>query len=128
MSNKEFFVYLLATPTIEVILMTEEKTDLGPCCACGKEDETVRNFILLNLKGTHSDQGWGCVVCGVWGGAVAVICDDCLEKKAEIKFACDGFPVDKKRIPIEQLTEFFDHDRRLHPSLENHWSREVGHA
>jgi hypothetical protein len=111
----------------EVILMTD-KPNLGPCCGCGKQDDTVRNIILLNLKGTVPDQGWGCVICGIWGGAVAVLCNDCVEQGFEIKFACDGYPKDGNRIPIEELTEPFDHDLRLHPGLENHWSREIGHA
>lgn len=108
--------------------MDEEKIDLGSCCVCGKEDDTVRNIVFLSQKALNPEGTWGCVICGIWGGAVAVLCDECAEKGSEIKFICDGYPKDGKRIPIDDLKEPFGHDLRLHPSLENHWSREVGRA
>lgn len=98
-------------------MMNDEITDLGPCCACGKVDKSVRNIIMFHKKALNPEGGWGCVICGIWGGAVSVVCDECLEKKAEIKFVCDGYPKDKKRVPIDQLTEPFDHDfSRHHPA------------
>src|SRR5687767_7678986 len=95
--------------------------DLGPCCACEKL-EAVRNIIMLNVKGTVPGYGWGCFVCGLsTDGAVAVICDECLESNVEIRFAVDGKLDDKKRIPIGELTVPHNHDMSRHPE-----ERDVG--
>ncbi len=96
----------------------DEKIDFGPCCACGKEDESVRNIMMFHKKALNPEGGWGCVICGVRGGAVAIICDECLEKNAEIKFVCDGYPKNGKIIAIDQLTEPFDHDWSKHHPAE----------
>ena len=95
-----------------------EALDFGPCCVCGKEGPGVRNLVLLPKKGPDPLHGWGCAVCGVRGGAVAVICDECVhDQKVQIKFVCDGFPIDKKRIPIEEVRESLIHDIRYHPEM-----------
>ena len=52
---------------------------LGPCCQCECTDG-VRNIFLLNRRGAIPGRGWGCVVCGLPpDGAVAVLCDACVE-------------------------------------------------
>jgi hypothetical protein len=81
---------------------------LGPCCNCGTT-ENVRNIVMLARRAPTPGSGWGCVVCGLPSdGAVAVMCDDCLEQ--EPRAVCDGYPVAGKRVPIEQLAaEAFDH-------------------
>jgi hypothetical protein len=100
--------------------------DLGPCCACAGLDASgsVRNIIMLNVKGTLPGYGWGCFVCGLsTDGAVAVICDECLESKVEIRFAVDGKLEDKKRIPRGELKEPHQHDMSMHPE-----EREAGNG
>lgn len=87
------------------------------------ESDSVRNAITLNKKSPETKGGWGCFVCDLQPfGAVAVLCDDCLDKffdqKIEIKFACLGYPGENRRIEIEKLTEDFDHDLSKHPEEE----------
>jgi len=94
-----------------------DEIDLGPCCAC-EGYENVRNVVMLHVKMTVPGQGWGCVVCGLsFDGAVAILCDACMERNEEPRFAVDGYINKKKRVPIEELTVPHDHDRRKHPEL-----------
>lgn len=75
---------------------------LGPCCACGKEADDVRNIILLHRKCPTPGRGWGCLQCGLPADyATAVVCDGCQESGAEIKFVCTGYPGSDGRTPIE---------------------------
>lgn len=90
--------------------------DFGPCCACGKEDETVRNIVMLEVRASRPGTGWGCFVCGLPSdGALAIVCDSCLESRAYIADACDGYPTDKKRVPVKRLQGAFTHDLSKHP-------------
>jgi hypothetical protein len=99
--------------------------DFGPCCACGKErpkwaedlpGSWPPNIIMLEQKAPTPGTGWGCVQCGLpLDGAVAGICDDCLNIGRPIRFAIDGFAKDKKRVPIESLTGEHKHDMSKHP-------------
>jgi hypothetical protein len=60
----------------------DEPLDLGSCCICGKEDETVRNLGMLSFRAPIPGTGWGCVQCGLpMDGAQVVICDECAEKQ-----------------------------------------------
>jgi len=57
----------------------------------------------------------GCLVCNLPNdGAVAVLCDSCLETNAPILDACHGELASGGRAPRESLTEAFDHDMRFH--------------
>ncbi len=95
-----------------------EDNAYGPCCACGGE-VNVRNIVMLNVKGTEAGTGWGCVLCHLpCDGALAVLCDDCLDKKKEPVFAVDGYLVEKKRIPIDRLITPHVHDRCKHPVMD----------
>lgn len=95
-----------------------ELTDYGSCCACNKIKPNVRNFICVPRRSPIPGTGWGCLQCGLpIGGALAVICDECLESGTEAVFAIDGYPKDKLRIPVDTLSpEPFEHDMRLHES------------
>ena len=90
---------------------------LGKCCVCEKGGPGVRNILCLHQAAPVRGTGWGCVVCGLKNdGAVAVICDKCLEAKAEIKFVCVGEPYRNGRQSMETLkTPPFDHDLSKHP-------------
>jgi hypothetical protein len=96
-----------------------DKVDLGPCCACeGIRD--VRNVVMLDKKAPLPGRGWGCVVCGLpLDGAVAVLCDDCLENGREPQMACRGYPAEDGRVPIGELTGSHEHDEALHRPLES---------
>lgn len=97
-----------------------EPPSLGPCCACEKLDQTVRNIIMLDLKGPSPGKGWGCVQCGLPpDGASYVVCDDCLEKQIKPKFVILGNPGDGKRISYEQLqgAAAHEHDMTKHPEM-----------
>ena len=97
-----------------------ENLNLGKCCYCEQTGESVRNVITLDKKlPVKSTGGWGCFVCGLPPeGAVAVVCDDCLDKFVEnqiaLKYACVGDPGENQRIAVEELTETFEHDPSKH--------------
>lgn len=101
----------------------DEDTKLGKCCICEIENESVRNVMTLHkeIPPEEKNGGWGCFVCDRPArGAVAVLCDDCLDntmgdQPVEIKFACLGYPGENRRIEIEKLTVDFDHDMSKHP-------------
>jgi len=101
--------------------MDDENLSLGKCCICEQENKSVRNLITLHRKSLDEKGGWGCFTCGLPArGAVAALCDNCLDKTmgdkaVEIKFACLGYPGENRRIEIEKLTEDFDHDMTKHP-------------
>lgn len=88
---------------------------LGKCCACGAS-EKVRNIVMHDKYAPIPGTGWGCVVCGLpLDGAISVVCDHCLETRAEITLACRGYPSVNQRVPIEDLSrEFFGHDIHKH--------------
>lgn len=91
--------------------------DFGPCCTCGTT-EGVTNIVMLSQRGPTPGKGWGCVVCDLPAdGALAVLCDDCLEKP--IRSVCDGYPKEGKRTPVEELPPGeFDHDAAKHAAEE----------
>ena len=90
-----------------------------PCCACGKTIPIPTNFILLDLRAPVPGTGWGCFTCGLKpDGAAAIICDACLDTNATIKFALLGYLHERKLIPIENLTEKFEHDMTMHPDQQ----------
>ena len=92
--------------------------DLGSCCIC-EGSKNVRNIIQLGYK-VQSESAWGCVVCKLPAeGAVAAVCDGCLEKHAvddiepHIQFLMDS---PDRRIPIVPEAErvLHEHDMRYH--------------
>lgn len=97
----------------------EEAESLGPCCACGKTGPDVRNILMLDRLCPTPDRGWGCVACGLpMDYASAVLCDGCLESKAEIKFVCTGYPASDGRTPIADAPEVkVKHDPLYHPEM-----------
>jgi len=90
--------------------------DLGACCACGKEDVTVRNILALRQKAPVPGSGWGCVVCGLpMDGAMAVVCDACLQVSAPLKMAIFDNAAKKMRISYSRLSGEHEHDWIKHP-------------
>ena len=106
-----------------------ENESLGKCCICETENESVRNLITLDKKIPDESLrgGWGCFVCGLPAhGAVAVLCDECLnleiesgKEPMEVKFACIGYPKENRRVEIEKLTTDFRHDLSKHSELND---------
>lgn len=75
----------------------------------------VRNVIMVVRKVLEPGSTWNCFVCKPDGqGAIVVVCDECLQKRKEMKFAVVGYVAEKRPIRIEQLTESFDHHMELH--------------
>lgn len=105
------------------ILKGEKMSDrmqvsLGPCCACGGT-EGVRTIVALKQKAPVPGRGWGCVVCDLPAdGAVAVVCDACMEAKVEIKWACAGYPAEGKRVAVAELSGVHEHDLAKHRYYE----------
>jgi hypothetical protein len=96
----------------------EDGPDLGPCCACERTGPSVRNVLMLHRLAPIAGRGWGCLECGAtMDGAVAVVCDDCLESDAPLRFACLGWPGADGRVPIDDLVGTHDHDLSRHPEL-----------
>jgi hypothetical protein len=90
-------------------------TYLGPCCACGADNSTVRNILSLDLKAPVPATGWGCVVCHLPNdGALAVLCDKCVQQQIKPTMACYGYPADCQRVPIANLTGHHRHDTEFH--------------
>jgi len=89
---------------------------LGSCCSCGGF-RNVQTVIMLDKRASVEGTGcWACFQCNLPpAGAVAVVCDDCFDKKVAPKFACIGVPGDNARLPIELLTVPFEHDMTKHP-------------
>lgn len=93
----------------------DPSTALGSCCACGQEGPHVRNILQLDQRAPIPGRGWGCSACGLsLDGAVAVVCDACLEAQAPLRWACRGYPAHDGRIPIDQLVGTHHHDPSHH--------------
>lgn len=105
------------------VTLSDCNLDFGPCCACETAgDNTVRNLATLDFEAPQGFAGWGCVQCSKASrGAIAVMCDDCVEKNAEPRFIAGGtYLTDKKRIPLEGYVRVpFTHDDRLHPEAQS---------
>jgi hypothetical protein len=95
--------------------LAEPAPDIGPCCCCGGT-ENVRNIVLLSRRCSVPGTGWFCVVCGLPAdGASYVACDRCLEADAPPREVILGYPNDRRREPIENLSpEPFEHDMTKH--------------
>lgn len=91
---------------------------LGPCCSCGRDDpkHPARNVLMLQQKSPIPGRGWGCVQCGLPAdGAVAVVCDECLQANRPRQFACRGWPGVDGRVAIGELVGSHQHDLSKHP-------------
>lgn len=101
----------------------EARLNFGSCCACGRAGDSVRNLMMLDFTAPVPGTGWGCFQCGLpMDGATTVLCDDCLEAEAEIKFVIDGQPLEGKRLPIEEARARagerpFNHNLNMHPEV-----------
>lgn len=88
----------------------EEELGILTCCACRQSGPTVRNLVLLPVRAPVPGTGWGCVVCGLPSdGAIAVVCDTCLEADAPIVEAIEGYASKGGRVRRDTLTVPFDH-------------------
>lgn len=88
---------------------------LGPCCGCERDDKSVRNIVMIARPAPVPGTGWGCVVCNLpMNGAIAVMCDDCMDTGIEPTFVCDGFPEKRGRARFDQCApDVFEHDRSV---------------
>lgn len=97
---------------------SEPPPKLGACCNCGRKDSLVRSIIFVDRRSPEPGIGCrGCVVCNLpQAGAVAVLCDECLEKsKGYPERICLGSPADNRRMPFSELgPEPFQHDEFKH--------------
>ena len=87
---------------------------LGACCNCGRQDESVRNIIFVDMRSPEPGIGcWGCLICDLdQAGAVAVLCDECMENSKGVPLnVCLGSPADNRRFPRSQLKEPFVRSR-----------------
>lgn len=112
-----------------------EVVNFGTCCSCGGTD-SVRNVMCLNKRSPYGF-GWGCMQCGLPAeGAIAVICDECLEAEAPIREVIKGEAFKGERFPYEETAgwEEFEHDLSQHPEIQHpddmnaRWEDIVGDA
>jgi len=105
-----------------------DPVDLGACCVCGAEGDTVRNIVMLNFQAPIGGEGWACMVCGLPpNGALAVVCDACAETKTipdDLRYVVSGLAGNKERAAIDTIEQIpFEHDLsrhpEYHPALEN---------
>lgn len=93
--------------------------DLGPCCACGCEG-AHRNIICLPFEGPPGFSGWGCFVCKLeCRGAMAILCDACVESHATLRFIAGGrYTTERVRVPLETFEQKpFNHDNVKHAAM-----------
>lgn len=92
---------------------------LGRCCACNEAGPAVQNLLRIDLRSPEPGPGcWGCERCGLpEAGAVAVLCDSCVDAGRAPRYFCLGPPAENRRAPVELLNrdEPFQHDPVLHP-------------
>ena len=97
--------------------MRDKPLCLGTCCACGGT-RRVRNILMLRVESPTPGKGWGCCQCGQpSNGAIAVMCDACLERHAQLRFIVVGYPANNERLPFTEVKrrKAFDHDYSKHP-------------
>lgn len=79
---------------------------LGSCCAC-RSSENVVNIINLPYRTFIPRTGWGNVATGLpTDGAIAVICDNCIQNNFDIKNLKDvvyGYASEKQRKPFLEV-------------------------
>lgn len=93
------------------------RVSFGRCCACGEVKPDVRNFITLNRPAPVPGTGWGCYVCGLdLNGALAVVCDSCLERNAAIKWVIYGQAWRGERILLSECPDGEFHHRMSYHS------------
>jgi hypothetical protein len=92
--------------------------NLGPCCVCGCAD--AHAIVFLDFFGPPGFIGWGCFQCGLPSqGAIAILCEPCVESGAEPLFIADGhYATDRVRLSLEHYRRVpFVHNDALHPEL-----------
>jgi hypothetical protein len=94
--------------------------DYGPCCACLKQKPTTRNLLMLPHRASVPGAGWGCIVCNLPpDGAVAIVCDDCLQAGSDLQNVIFGYPMEKQRVGYEAVSHTkFKHTQELHEREE----------
>jgi hypothetical protein len=66
----------------------------------------VQNLVMLPWRAPIDGTGWKCEYCQLPAdGALAVVCDRCIESGRIPSRACYGKPEDNQRIKIEQLQD-----------------------
>lgn len=92
----------------------------GACCACQSEGPH-RNLVTVKITAPEAGTGWGCIICGLEpNGAIAVLCDDCVEAQAvSITHVSLGRVNTGNRISIQDYRhEDFDHDMAVHEEYD----------
>jgi len=86
-----------------------------PCCNCCKRGRHT-NIATLPRRALEPGKGWGCAICGLPpDGAVAILCDVCIELPGPPRYACAGFLVEEERIAYTDLPPGdFEHDLEVH--------------
>jgi hypothetical protein len=91
--------------------------ELGTCCICEGE-RGITTIIMLPFKNQVPGHGWGCFACHLpTDGASAVLCDACADEyvagRANLKFACRGYPAEDGRVAFDALTIRHEHDPQV---------------
>jgi hypothetical protein len=86
---------------------------------CGQENDSVRTMIYLPFRAPLAGTGWCCGMCRTdYDGAIAVLCDECLERKdpiAQLRWVVCGPIHSLERIAIEDAPrERIEHDVEQH--------------
>ena len=97
-----------------------KSTMLGACCNCGRQGESVRNLLCVDMRSPEPGIGcWGCLTCDLpQAGALAVLCDRCMVVHNATPWnVCLGSPGDDRRMPVSELSEPFEHDAAKHGKI-----------
>ena len=122
--------------------------DLGMCCACRVENDSVRNILTPALQRTHEGAsltscfarqdvapsgasvldtkapiegtGWGGALCALPAdGALAVLCDECFQAGRPLYWIVEGFLNQKERIAVADAPSIpFVHNPARHAWVE----------
>jgi len=77
-----------APPELDEVELT------GPCCACRRVFVYLRHVVCMTFRAPEGalDKGWGCVVCAIPShGALAVVCDECMNAQRPILDVCADY-------------------------------------
>lgn len=93
----------------------------GPCCGCGAPDVPRANLVMYDFVAPEGFNGWACVLCDLPPhGAIAILCDTCVEGQVEPRFICGGtYATEGVRVSLDGYERKpFHHDTSKHPELQ----------
>ena len=88
------------------------------CCICMQTKPYVRTGVECLFAGPVPGLGWGCDICRLPNnGAIALLCDHCLESGKAPLAVCGSYPWAADRVLMQEMKLVpFRHDPAIHPT------------